>query len=91
MLNMFMELLCLTLNEVGGYKFTNGSFNHCAAADQQDLKLEDGVFCGKNPQEDEYKKIFAFHSACENVDSLKFHSPGFIDEIKKTMYWEDYQ
>jgi len=84
-------ILCLTLNEVGGYKFTNGSFNHCAAADQQDLKLEDGVFCGKNPQEDEYKQIFAFHSACENVDSLKYHSPGFIDEIKKTMYWEDYQ
>ncbi len=84
-------ILCLTLNEVGGYKFTNGSFNHCAAADQQDLKLQDDTFYGKNPQEDEYKKIFAFHSACENVDSLKYHSPGFIDQIKKTMYWEDYQ
>jgi hypothetical protein len=84
-------VLCLALNEVGGYKFTNGSFNHCAAADQQDLKLQDDTFYGKNPQEDEYKKIFAFHSACENVDSLKYHSPGFIDQIKKTMYWEDYQ
>jgi hypothetical protein len=84
-------VLCLAMNEVGGYKFTNGAFNHCAAADQQDLKLVDGVWYGKNPQEDEYEKVFAFHSACENVASLAQHSPGFINEIKKTMYWEDYR
>tara|TARA_B100000902_G_scaffold354307_1_gene366356 strand:- start:1370 stop:2209 length:840 start_codon:yes stop_codon:yes gene_type:complete len=84
-------VLCLALNEVGGYTFTNGSFNHCAADDQQDMKLVDDIFYGKNPQEDDYKKVFAFHSAAENVDSLKFHSPGFIDQIKKVMYWEDYQ
>jgi len=84
-------VLCLAMNEVGGYKFTNGAFNHCAAADQQDLKLVDGVWYGKNPQEDEYEKVFAFHSACENVASLAQHSPGFINEIKKTMDWEDYR
>ena len=36
-------VLCLALNELGGYNFTNGAFNHCAAADQQDMKLIDGV------------------------------------------------
>ena len=84
-------ILCLALNETGGYKFTNGAFNHCAAADQQDMKLVDGVWYGKNPQEEDYEKVFAFHSACENVASLFNHSPGFIEEIKKVMYWEDYQ
>tara|TARA_R100000353_G_C6494310_1_gene192513 strand:- start:715 stop:1275 length:561 start_codon:yes stop_codon:yes gene_type:complete len=84
-------VLCLTLNELGGYHFTNGAFNHCAAADQQDMKLIDGVFYGKNPQEDEYEKVFLFHSAYQNVSSLITHSPGFHEEIKKVMYWEDYQ
>jgi hypothetical protein len=84
-------ILCLALNEIGGYKFTNGAFNHCAAADQQDMKLVDGIWYGKNPREDEWEKVFVFHSACENVASLAQHSPGFISEIKKTMYWEDYQ
>lgn len=84
-------ILCLAMNEVGGYKFTNGSFNHCAAADQQDMKLEDGIFYGKNPQEDEYKKVFAFHAAYQNIPSLIAHSPGFTEDIKKVMYWEDYR
>ena len=84
-------VLCLAMNEVGGYKFTNGAFNHCAAADQQDLKLVDGVWYGKNPQEEEYEKVFAFHSACENVASLARHSPGFINQIKETMYWNQYK
>ena len=79
------------MNEVGGYKFTNGSFNHCAAANQQDMKLEDGIFYGKNPQEDEYKKVFAFHAAYQNIPSLIAHSPGFVEDIKKVMYWEDYR
>lgn len=84
-------ILCLALNEIGGYKFTNGAFNHCAAADQQDLKLVDGIWYGKNPQEDDWEKVFVFHSAYQNVSSLVKHSPGFVEEIKKTMYWEDYQ
>lgn len=84
-------ILALSLNEIGGYKFTNGAFNHCAAADQQDLKFEDGSWYGKNPQEDEWKKVFVFHSSCENVESLQFHSPKFIDQIKKDMYWEEYK
>ena len=79
------------MNELGGYHFTNGAFNHCAAADQQDMKLIDGVFYGKNPQEDEYEKVFLFHSAYQNVSSLITHSPGFHEDIKKVMYWEDYQ
>lgn len=84
-------ILCLALNEFGNYKFTNGSFNHCAAADYQPLKYENGMWYGKNPQDDDYKKVFLFHSACQNVETLASHSPGFIDMIKRDMYWEDYQ
>lgn len=84
-------ILCLAMNEVGGYKFTNGSFNHCAAADQQDLKFEDGSWFGKNPQEEEWKKVFLFHAAYQNIPSLIKHSPGLTDQIKNDMYWEDYQ
>jgi hypothetical protein len=84
-------ILCLAMNEVGGYKFTNGAFNHCAAANQQDMKLVDGVFYGKNPQEDDYEKVFAFHAAYQNIPSLISHSPGFVEDIKKVMYWEDYR
>ena len=81
----------MTLNELGGYHFTNGAFNHCAANDQQDMKLVDGVFYGKNPQDDDYEKVFVFHSAYQNIASLITHSPAFHEDIKKVMYWEDYQ
>ena len=77
-------VLCLAMNELGGYKFTNGAFNHCAAADQQDLKLVDGMWYGKNPQEEEWEKVFLFHSAYQNMESLIKHSPGFIIKLRET-------
>jgi hypothetical protein len=83
-------ILCLTLNENGNYKFTNGAFNHTAAADYMPMKYENGIWYGKNPFDDEYKEIFLFHSACQNVHTLESHSPQFIEEIKKVMYWKKY-
>ena len=86
-------ILCLALNEWGNFKFTNGSFNHCAAAAQQPMELRDGVWYGSNPNETEMKPIFLFHSACQNVATLGRYGtdPELLEEIKKVMYWEDYQ
>ena len=83
-------ILCLALNEWGNYKFTNGSFNHCAANTQQPLELRDDVWYGSNPQDDEMKPIFLFHSAAQNVATLgQYGTP--VEELKKVMYWEDYR
>ena len=83
-------VLCLALNEWGNYKFTNGSFNHCAANDYQPMELRDGVWYGSNPNEDEMKPIFLFHSAAQNVSSLHQYGTD-VEELKKVMYWEDYR
>ena len=83
-------ILCLALNEWGKYKFTNGSFNHCAAKDYQPMELRDGVWYGSNPQDDEMKPIFLFHSAAQNVATLDQYGTD-VEELKKVMYWEDYQ
>mgnify|MGYP001328847645 FL=1 len=86
-------ILCLALNEWGNFKFTNGSFNHCAAAAQQPMELRDGVWYGSNPNETEMKPVFLFHSAYQNVSTLGRYGtdPELLEEIKKVMYWEDYQ
>jgi len=83
-------ILCLALNEWGNYKFTNGSFNHCAANTQQPLELRDDVWYGSNPQDDEMKPIFLFHSAAQNVATLDQYGTD-VEELKKVMYWEDYR
>ena len=83
-------ILCLALNEWGNYKFTNGSFNHCAANTQQPLELRDDVWYGSNPQDDEMKPIFLFHSAAQNVATLDQYGTD-VEELKKVMYWEDYK
>ena len=86
-------ILCLALNEWGNYKFTNGSFNHCAAAKQQPMDLIDGVWYGSNPNEVDMKPIFLFHSAYQNINQLVHYGtePELLEEIKKVMYWENYQ
>ena len=83
-------VLCLALNQWGNYKFTNGSFNHCAANTQQPLELRDDVWYGSNPQDEEMKPIFLFHSAIQNVNTLSQYGTD-VEELKKVMYWEDYQ
>ena len=83
-------ILCLALNEWGNYKFTNGSFNHCAAKDYQPMELRDGVCYGSNPNEDEMKPVFLFHSACQNIVSLAQYGTD-VNELMKVMYWEDYK
>tara|TARA_B100000686_G_C16779046_1_gene970522 strand:+ start:1437 stop:2273 length:837 start_codon:yes stop_codon:yes gene_type:complete len=83
-------ILCLALNEWGNYKFTNGSFNHCAAKDYQPMELRDGVWYGSNPQDDEMKPVFLFHSACQNIVSLSQYGTD-VNELMKVMYWEDYK
>lgn len=84
-------ILCFTLNQTKNYKFTNGAFNHTAAADYMPLKYMDNIWYGKNPFDEEYEKVFLFHSACQNVHTLESHSPEFIDQIKKVMYWGNYE
>jgi len=83
-------VLCLALNAWNNYKFTNGSFNHCAANTQQPLELRDDVWYGSNPQDDEMKPIFLFHSAFQNVATLGQYGTD-VEELKKVMYWEDYR
>lgn len=83
-------ILCLALNGWDNYKFTNGSFNHCAAHDYMPMEIRDGVWYGSNPNETEMKPIFLFHAAAQNVATLgQYGTP--VEELKKVMYWEDYR
>jgi len=74
-------LLALTLHDTGNYKMTNGSMNHSSEQEQMPLKFENQTFWGKNPQDDEYKKVFAFHNDLEEFNTLSyFRKPGSVNE-----------
>ena len=57
-------LLCLTLNETGGYKTTNGSMNHSSEQEQMPLKFNenDKTFWVRILKMMSIKKVFAFHN-----------------------------
>jgi len=89
-------LLCLTLNETGGYKTTNGSMNHSSEQEQMPLKFNenDKTFWGKNPQDDVYKKVFAFHNDLLEFPTLSYFRTAFDDEtfiknFKEVCYVEE--
>lgn len=74
-------LLALTLHETGNYKMTNGSMNHSSEQEQMPLELRGGIFWGKNPQDEDYKKVFAFHNDLEEFNTLSyFRKPGSVDQ-----------
>ena len=83
-------ILCFALNLWKNFKFTNGAFNHCAAKNYMPMEQRDGIWYGSNPYETEMEKIFLFHSACQNVHTLDQYDTD-VEELKKVMYWEDYQ
>lgn len=82
-------LLALSLEDFKNYKMTNGSMNHSSEQEQMPLKYQDGTFWGKNPQDDEFKKVFAFHNDTLEFYTLSyFRKPGsaseeFIENFKK--------
>ena len=89
-------LLCLTLEETGGYRTTNGSMNHSSEQEQMPLKFNenDKTFWGKNPQDDIYKKVFAFHNDLLEFPTLSYFRTAFDDEtfiknFKEVCYVEE--
>jgi len=90
-------ILSVTLNETGGYKFTNGSMNHSSEREQMPLYFDEDekTFYGKNPQDEEYKKVFAFHNDIQEIPTLSYFrdrqsdiTDSFIDNFKKVCYLE---
>lgn len=74
-------LLALSLDDFKNYKMTNGSMNHSSEQDQMPLTYKDGTFWGKNPQDDEFKKVFAFHNDTLEFYTLSyFRKPGSVNE-----------
>lgn len=74
-------LLALTLHETGQYKMTNGSMNHSSEQEQMPLEFKDGTFWGKNPQDGDYERVFAFHNDLEEFYTLSyFRKPGSVSE-----------
>jgi hypothetical protein len=74
-------LLALSLEDFKNYKMTNGSMNHSSEQDQMPLTYKDGTFWGKNPQDDEFKKVFAFHNDTLEFYTLSyFRKPGSVNE-----------
>ena len=87
-------LLCLTLNETGGYRTTNGSMNHSSEQEQMPLKFNASTFWGKNPQDELYKKVFAFHNDLLEFPTLSyfrtnFDDDNFIKNFKEVCYVEE--
>ena len=90
-LNECMQFMDNTNGETNGfYHLTNGAFNHCAAHDYMPMEKRKGIWYGSNPQDDEMKPVFLFHSAAENVATLGQYGTN-VKELKKVMYWEDYK
>lgn len=81
-------ILCLSFNQFNDWKFTNGAFNHTAYPKTMPLKRENNLWMGKNPYEKKYEPVFVFHSSYEHVHTL---TSEYLEEIKKEMYWEEYQ
>jgi hypothetical protein len=74
-------LLALSLEDFKNYKMTNGSMNHSSEQEQMPLKYQDGTFWGKNPQDEEFKKVFAFHNDTLEFYTLSyFRKPGSVSE-----------
>ena len=82
-------LLTLSLHKEDGYKFANGSMNHSSNHNQMPLKLEDGIFYGKNPGDEEYQKVFLFHNDIKEFYTSDITSglePSVIEELEKVCY-----
>jgi len=76
-------LLCLTLNETGGYKTTNGAMNHSSEREQMPLYFDEekNKFYGKNPQDKDYEEVFAFHNDLLEFKNLSYFREEFYDEL----------
>lgn len=82
-------LLTISLNQVGGYKFANGSMNHSSNHNQMPLKFEDGYFYGKNPTDDDFQKVFLFHNDIQEFyssDITRGLDDDVIMQLEKTCY-----
>ena len=88
-------LLSLSLHETQNYKFTNGSMNHSSNREQMPLIYTDN-FYGKNPQDEEFKPVFAFHNDIEEFYGMQyFHGKStsedelFLKKLKEVCYMEE--
>lgn len=90
-------ILSTTLSQTGGYKFTNGSMNHSSEREQMPLYFDEreNTFYGKNPQDDEFKKVFAFHNDLMELPKFSYFvnrksdiTDTFIENFKKVCYLE---
>lgn len=82
-------LLTISLNQVGGYKFANGSMNHSSNHNQMPLKFEDGNFYGKNPTDTEFQKVFLFHNDIEEFyssDITRGLDENTVKQLEKICY-----
>lgn len=82
-------LLTISLNQVGGYKFANGSMNHSSNHNQMPLKFDGDSFYGKNPTDDEFQKVFLFHNDIEEFyssDITRGLNMDTIKQLEKTCY-----
>lgn len=76
-------LLCITLNEMKGYKTTNGAMNHSSEREQMPLYFDEekNKFYGKNPQDADYEEVFAFHNDLLEFNNLSYFRGEFYDEL----------
>jgi hypothetical protein len=84
-------ILTLSLYKEGGYKFANGSMNHSSNHNQMPLKFEDGIFYGKNPDDEEFQKVFLFHNDIKEFYTSDITSgleSNVIKELEKVCYIE---
>lgn len=85
-------LLTISLGQIGGHKFANGSMNHSSNHNQMPLKFENGNFYGKNPTDSEYQKVFIFHNDIQEFytsDITSGLSSDVLQELEKVCYIKD--
>jgi hypothetical protein len=78
-------LLSLALDRCRNYRFTSGAMNHSCDNQQMPLELRE-TFYGKNPYDDEFVRIFAFHN---NIYRFKYLSYFFQKNADRNQLTEE--
>jgi len=82
-------LLTISLSQVGGHKFANGSMNHSSNHNQMPLKFENDNFYGKNPTDKNFERVFIFHNDIKEFYTSDITSgldPEVIHELEQVCY-----
>jgi hypothetical protein len=77
--------LSIVLNEFNNNSFLNGAFNHCSMLDMPLSLIENNLY-GRNPFDDKFEKVTAFHCDCTRRDPSLQYTGELKDKVREAFY-----